>query len=1154
MSPLFTPRSNPQVRRYDPYSSTARGFPYVLLVVFFLVFLVSACVFFGQSIADAPAQNPPPPAARIQLSAVGYRAPSRMDRLSEDGVSVSLDYVDAGHVLLTFNPKKLFRRLPTCPPEHEDRLVHAALIEVPSGKVVKEADWYLHDRRRYLWPLTPGKFLLRRGKDLYIVDSNLREQPLFRSPKDLLWVAVTPDASEIIVETAKDSDAAQASRSGSQGAPPKPEAKFEAQFLDAKTLAVRRTIPLNKAVDLNGTSSGYVDLIQKGEIWLVRFGPGPTQRRNIARVRSRTVPSVVYPSNTSLLIGRCASPGCDYSVTSFALAGRRLWRQHWSRYRTFPAVVRDEDNSRFGVSTLRETPPATSTTKPDSAPYDPDDALQPDPHQLDIFEQDIQVFDTATGNTVFSLNARPAVLGGENFSLSPDGRRLAVLQGDALELYDLPQITSDEQAKFAQLKTEVPDLFAAASPPAPLDAAIAGATKENGSDAAGNVGAEDVATDAINGPAQKPSDSSSINDADVADYRIPPADALYSSSASHPATLTEQELEAKAGPTATFKVSTRAVVVDVVVTDNKGHPVKGLQQQDFHLLEDGKPQELRSFREFSETDVPDEAVPSRTPAKADPNLFSNETAAPEPGAVTMVLLDLLNTPSQDQVYARQQLIKFLESKPKNLQFALCTLSGGASHLQLIQGFTQDETVLLAAARANKGRKNKELPQDVRWQESAAATRNSVGTVGELAQGGRSSGFQNLLGALQGMQAEQQVTDTDDRVAITIDSLMVLSRYLSSIPGRKNVVWLSSAFPVAIAAPTGANDSASDNRNYSEPIRRVTTLLAEAQIAIYPVDVRGMLAGGFGADSPGTIGGPPQQLAATSNAKVLAPENTAAPAGLDEMDQQASERSTLNQVAIATGGKAFLNSNAIKEAIATAAEQGSNYYALSYTPSNHIYNGKFRRVKVQVVEKKYSLHYRPGYFAADANTDAKDEDLSRRTRAAAMQHGAPASRQILFSARVSPTGPKTKMNHNQVGEVLLASTKKPLLPPVVEVQHYSIDYSLQGSQLQFLPQPNTTYRNVLTLMVASFNREGTMLTGTSYVGISNLDPSVYKNVIGGDFELHQEADVPIEATSLRLGIQDQMSGRIGTVEIALPVPPLPNAPRRIKHSLPEIEPD
>jgi hypothetical protein len=147
-----------------------------------------------------------------------------------------------------------------------------------------------------------------------------------------------------------------------------------------------------------------------------------------------------------------------------------------------------------------------------------------------------------------------------------------------------------------------------------------------------------------------------------------------------------------------------------------------------------------------------------------------------------------------------------------------------------------------------------------------------------------------------------------------------------------------------------------------------------------------------------------------------------------------------------------------------------------------------------------------------------------------------------------------MNHYQVGEVLQASAKKPVLPPVVEVQHYSIDYSFEGSQLHFLPLENATYRSVLTLMVASFDSEGTMLTGISHVGISNLEPAAYQDMINGEFRLHQEVDVPVEAVSLRLGIQDQMSNHLGTIEIPLPVPSPPDAPRRIKHTLPEIEAD
>ncbi len=54
--------------------------------------------------------------SRIDLSAIGYREPSGMDRLSEGEPSESLDFVDSAHVLLTFNRKNLFHRLPGCPP------------------------------------------------------------------------------------------------------------------------------------------------------------------------------------------------------------------------------------------------------------------------------------------------------------------------------------------------------------------------------------------------------------------------------------------------------------------------------------------------------------------------------------------------------------------------------------------------------------------------------------------------------------------------------------------------------------------------------------------------------------------------------------------------------------------------------------------------------------------------------------------------------------------------------------------------------------------------------------------------------------------------------------------------------------------------------
>ncbi len=1055
---------------------------------------------------------PPKPAARIELSALGYREPSRLDRLNEDEASLSLQFVDANHVLLVFNRKGILQRLRDCPPDHDDRMMHAVVLELPGGKVVKEADWYLHDRRRFLWQLGPGKLLLRKGNELYSVDSTLHETRLMSSSRNLLSVSVTPDATQIVVVTAAP-DASKATKPTS--ASPTPTG-FVAQFLDATTLEPQRSVPLTEPVHLTAISAGYSDLVHKGDVWMLRFGAGAGKRRNLVRVRSHVVPDVLYSSNNSFLIGRCPTVNCDYSVTAFSLTGHRLWQQHWPRYRFFPAISHSADNSRFAVSSLQLAPYSTEKTNND--PKNELGALLPDAAEVDVFQQTVQVFDTATGDVALSVPVSPAVIG-ENFAFSLDGRHLAVLEGSAMEWFDVPAESEHEQAQFATLKADVPDLntlgLAAESATSPTDTAT------------GNTSVDSTAATATE-PSAATSDSSS--GAAATAPNAPPAE-----------------------PLATIRISTKAVVVDVVVTDNKGRPIKGLHQQDFQLAEDGKAQDMRSFREIRGPDDPTAAelnpVPAGPPKSIapSPNVFSTSRRMPDPGSVTMILFDMLNTPSQDQVYARQQLIKFLQAKPKNMQFALCTMSVG-SRLRLVQGFTPDENLLVAAA------KNKRIsPKEVRWNTSTQGTEGAVSAVGPLA-GDPTSGFQGLLSALQQTEVQEQVADTNERAGITMDSMMLLASYLAGIPGRKNVVWLSGSFPLSLLASTNSGNPAVDNPNYASKVRHVTNLLAEAQIAVYPVDVRGLTINGVGADSAGGMGGPPnlspQDFSAGS---VIAPA-VVIPQDMQAFGQRASERDTLLEFAHATGGKAFYNSNGIRDAIATAAEQGSNYYTLSYTPANKLYDGKFRRIKVQLAEKGYTLHYRQGYYADDLNSIARDTQLARKARAVAMQYGSPPSRQLQFSAMVAPIGSKKKINRAKLGDVLTSTQKTPTLPDQVEAQHYIIDYTLEGSELRFIPQQNSTFRNSLTLMVASFGRDGRMLSGTSSIGINDLQPAAYEKVVAGEFGVQQEVDVPVDATSLRIGIQDQMSNHIGTVDVDLPVPAIPNLARHTKSPLPEIEPD
>ena len=1106
-------------------------------------------------------ESEPRPSASIDLTPIGYHELSRMDRTAEDQRNLSLDFIDPDHALLTFNRRQMFQRLPECTPDHEDRLMHAVILELPGGKVVTETDWYLHDRRRYLWPLAPGRFLLRRLNKLYIVDSSLHESLLLSSPKDLLWVSITPDGSQIIIETENDKKAG----TSAPKSPAKPEPKYVVQFLDAKTAATQRTLLFNNLTNLTGTSTGYADVIRKGDIWLLRFGPTVTKRHNLARVRSQTAPSVLYPTDNTLLIGRCAASGCKYGVTAFTLTGHRLWRQHWPHLRSYPELTRSEDNSRFAVTTLRVEP---SVSRPPSL-EDAEDALQSQVSEQDVLRQEVQVFDTASGSAVLSVTVSPAVATGQNVSLSPDGRILALLRGSMLELFDLPPISGEEQAKFAALKSDIPGLYTVG-----LNA-DADSTTENAAPAANAEEAASLTADAPPGTtaAETPESPATAQ----ADSNAQPPSAISSSPSPSPVTdPAEKNSSAATPPLTTFKVSTKAVVVDVVVTDSKGHPVRGLSQQDFQLAEDSKPQNIRYFREFSDLDdseqQPSDVQASRTqvasaatpgattiasgtpptpapPAAPSSNVFNNRARSSREGAVTMVLFDMLNTPASDQVYARQQLIKFLESKPKMSQFALCALSSGEHPLRLIQGFTADETLLLAAVKGKRGQ-----TRNNRWQAAAAETQNSVTTVAQLAlAGGPTSGFQNLVGALQNMQAEQYVTDTSERASRTIDAMMLLARYLSGISGRKNIVWISASFPIALSIGPISSNPSIDNPNYTYKIKRATNLLADAQVAVYPVDVRGLQVFTAGLESGAGVAGPRSFDPPDPTSPNSVSLRSAIPQGMD-FATQAAEQDTLTQFAVATGGKAFFNTNDIREAIATANEQGSNYYSFSYTSTNKVYDGKFRKIKVQLASKGYKLYYRQGYYADDINVAAREAQLARNAITTAMQFGSPPAREVQFSVRVYPVGGKKKVDREKVGEVRIASKKAPALPAQVEVQHYVIEYSLGASELRFVPQQNAGFRNTLALMISSFGQEGRMLTGWSTLAKSDLPPEVYKKVITGEVGFQEEVDIPMEAISMRLGVQDQMSNHLGTVDVPLPVPPDPNAPRKTKNALPEIEPD
>src|SRR6266496_4811463 len=139
-----------------------------------------------------------------------------------------------------------------------------------------------------------------------------------------------------------------------------------------------------------------------------------------------------------------------------------------------------------------------------------------------------------------------------------------------------------------------------------------------------------------------------------------------------------------------IRTTTRLLQLDVVVSDSSGHAVRNLTASDFTLLEDGKPQKV-SFVSLVDGD----GAPSTPPPKLPPYVTTNrpEYQAREGPAVILVL-DAVNTPTENQVYVRQQMLRYLAKRfDPSVRLAVLVLG---SKLRVVQDFTQDPHILEVA--------------------------------------------------------------------------------------------------------------------------------------------------------------------------------------------------------------------------------------------------------------------------------------------------------------------------------------------------------------------------------------------------------------------------------------------------------------------------
>jgi VWFA-related protein len=562
-----------------------------------------------------------------------------------------------------------------------------------------------------------------------------------------------------------------------------------------------------------------------------------------------------------------------------------------------------------------------------------------------------------------------------------------------------------------------------------------------------------------------------------AQQQPPPATAPAASTASQPS----------------IRSTTRLVQVSVVALDNHGNPITGLTRDDFSLSDQGAPQTISVF-------TPAIPAPAKPPVVFPSNVFTNryDLKGQDPGAVTILLFDALNTSAEDQAYVRKQILKFLQSMKPQDHVAIYALT---TKLLILHDFTQDSTALVNAVSHFTPK------ETAAFDASNTAMVDLVDTFGD-------SGFTQLQNSVNNTNGQIADQSTENSVISTANAIAAIANHVAVVPGRKSLVWVSGGFPLQIGinniglsdreVMSFANSSSpsasqatdqpvggSSNPNQlTSPDRDLQTsvpdinpaiqALNRANISIYPVDVHGV------------------ELSAGMSSDNRLPATTLAAQGFNPRRDRLD---SFNLLADRTGGVAFYGNNDIREGIRRAFDDGRFAYTIGFYPDHNSWDGKFREIKIKVKTSGVQLRYRKGYFAVPELAD------SENTVKAALQ-----------DAAFSP------LESTNLGIIVAAKSVDPASDRKLELR-----IALDPKQLLLQISPDHR-KGSLDMMFVQTSPTGDVQSAEKQHFDVSLDDKQFAYMSTAGLILLRHVTISPDSAQLRVILRDAASGNLGSVAI------------------------
>lgn len=419
-----------------------------------------------------------------------------------------------------------------------------------------------------------------------------------------------------------------------------------------------------------------------------------------------------------------------------------------------------------------------------------------------------------------------------------------------------------------------------------------------------------------------------------------------------------------------FRTETNLVLVPVQVRSHGQH-LSDLKKESFVLLQDGKPQKISVFEEVRTTTQRLQRVP------VGPNEFTNRLlGSPETARYTIIAIDRINTTTMDMQRLRTGLMQFL-SHAADTGDPIRLISIEAKGIRIIQDFTTDpKTIAVALQRANtpagQAQPSSVMLDETLQEAEATATANSQNNSD--AGGERLAAYLQRLDSLKDSEQNMIAFQQRSQRISSLEALQQIALSLAGLPGRKSLVWASSGYPFASISRQGRSSVTYNFSQVNEALALdayTTNLLNSSNVAMYPIDARGMVNTAWDA---------------------MDPTHKYSPTNAEKQGRQDANQdviTTFERLAAGTGGRPCYNRPELSGCFKDALDDARDYYMLGYYVDTKGLKDGWHKLQVKVDEKGANVRSRNGFlFPLPDPSATREYDVSTAINSLLLDSGIP----------------------------------------------------------------------------------------------------------------------------------------------------------------------